>query len=91
MAGVDVAKRRKAFSGDTGWTDVTPHGTLSCGSGDVVKRLGGEKSSPLGRLLPAEPSAHQRCDHVQSYRRLDLATPNKERWVQGLPAQADRG
>lgn len=45
MAGVDVAKRRKAFRGGTSWNDATPHGTQlrlrECG-----KRLGGDKLSP---------------------------------------------
>ena len=41
MAELDVAKRRKAFRGNASWIDVTPHGKLSYGSGNVDKRLGG--------------------------------------------------
>ena len=46
MAELDVAKRRKAFRGGTSWIDVTPHGILSYGSGNVDKRLGGDSLSP---------------------------------------------
>jgi hypothetical protein len=46
MAELDVAKRRKAFRDDTSWIDVTPHGILSYGSGNVDKRLGGDSLSP---------------------------------------------
>lgn len=53
MAGTDVAKRRKAFRGDTGWNDVTPHGNSDrlrgCG-----KCLGGDSLSPRQSL--AQPS-----------------------------------
>jgi hypothetical protein len=54
MAELDVAKRRKAFRGDTSWIDVTPHGILSYGSGNVDKRLGGDSLSP--RQSHAQPN-----------------------------------
>lgn len=46
MAELDIAKRWKAFRVDASWIDVNPHGILSCGSGDVDKRLGGDSLSP---------------------------------------------
>lgn len=53
MAGVYVATRRKAFRGDTGGNDVTPHETQlrlrGCG-----KSLGGDSISPRQSL--AQPS-----------------------------------
>jgi hypothetical protein len=54
MTELDVAKRRKAFRVDTSWIDVSPHGILSYGSGDVDKRLGGDNLSP--RQSHVQPS-----------------------------------
>jgi len=36
------------------WYDADPHGMLQRGSGGVELRLGGKRSFPLGRVLPAE-------------------------------------
>lgn len=54
MTELDVAKRRKAFRVSTSWIDADPHGTLSYGSEDVDKRLGGDSLSP--RQSHVQPS-----------------------------------
>ena len=58
MAGLDADKRWKASRVSALVFDADPYGTKR-GSGEVEIHLGGERSSPLGRFLPAEPCVHQ--------------------------------